>query len=71
MGRQTIAWYTLTDDFEFDFGVAAWRGTNASIRDGDQIPRLAGGGGGVAMIAAVESSNRPTHAQIDAVGGRP
>jgi predicted dithiol-disulfide oxidoreductase (DUF899 family) len=34
-----IPWYTLTDDFDADFGVDEWHGTNAFIRDGDQIFR--------------------------------
>src|SRR3954467_13187168 len=34
-----VPWYTLTDDFDADFGVAEWHGTNAFIRDGDQIFR--------------------------------
>ena len=32
-------WYTLTDDFDADFGVDEWHGTNAFIRDGDRIFR--------------------------------
>ena len=32
-------WYTLTDDFDADFGVDEWHGTNAFIREGDQIFR--------------------------------
>jgi predicted dithiol-disulfide oxidoreductase (DUF899 family) len=28
-------WYTLTDDFDADFGVDEWHGTNAFIRDDD------------------------------------
>jgi predicted dithiol-disulfide oxidoreductase (DUF899 family) len=28
-----IPWYTLTDDFDKDFGVDEWHGTNAFIRD--------------------------------------
>ena len=28
-------WYTITDDFDTDFGVAEWHGTNAFLRDGD------------------------------------
>jgi predicted dithiol-disulfide oxidoreductase (DUF899 family) len=39
MGWQTIPWYTLTDDFDADFGVDQWHGTNAFIRDGDRIFR--------------------------------
>jgi len=32
-------WYTCTDDFDADFGVDEWHGTNAFIREGDQIFR--------------------------------
>jgi predicted dithiol-disulfide oxidoreductase (DUF899 family) len=32
-------WYTLTDGFDADFGVEEWHGTNAFIRDGEQIFR--------------------------------
>jgi predicted dithiol-disulfide oxidoreductase (DUF899 family) len=39
MGWQAIPWYTLTDDFDADFGVDQWHGTNAFIRDRDQIFR--------------------------------
>ena len=28
-------WYTLTDDFDKDFGVDEWHGTNAFLRDDD------------------------------------
>jgi predicted dithiol-disulfide oxidoreductase (DUF899 family) len=34
-----IPWYTLTDDFDSDFGVEEWHGTNAFIRDGDRAFR--------------------------------
>ena len=34
-----IPWYTLTDDFDADFGVDEWHGTNAFIRDGDRVFR--------------------------------
>ena len=30
-----VPWYTLTDDFDKDFGVDEWHGTNAFIRDVD------------------------------------
>ena len=30
-----IPWYTLTDDFDADFGVGEWHGTNAFFRDDD------------------------------------
>ena len=39
MGWETIPWYTVTDDFDVDFGVDQWHGTNAFIRDGDRIFR--------------------------------
>ena len=39
MGWERIPWYTLTDDFDADFGVDEWHGTNAFIRDGEQIFR--------------------------------
>ena len=35
----TIPWYTITDDFDVDFGVDEWHGTNAFIRDGDRVFR--------------------------------
>ncbi|MGW4964047.1 DUF899 domain-containing protein [Nonomuraea sp. NPDC004186] len=35
----TMPWYTLTDDFDADFGVNEWHGTNAFIRDGDRVFR--------------------------------
>ncbi|HYZ66676.1 MAG TPA: DUF899 family protein, partial [Mycobacterium sp.] len=35
MGWQRIPWYTITDDFDVDFGVNEWHGHNAFIRDGD------------------------------------
>jgi predicted dithiol-disulfide oxidoreductase (DUF899 family) len=31
----SMPWYTITDDFDADFGVDEWHGTNAFIRDGD------------------------------------
>lgn len=38
-----IPWYSLTDDFDADFGCDQWHGTNAFIRtagdDGDQVYR--------------------------------
>jgi predicted dithiol-disulfide oxidoreductase (DUF899 family) len=35
----TVPWYTITDDFDADFGVDEWHGTNAFLREGDQIYR--------------------------------
>jgi predicted dithiol-disulfide oxidoreductase (DUF899 family) len=34
-----LPWYTLTDDFDADFGVDEWHGTNAFLRDGDRVYR--------------------------------
>jgi predicted dithiol-disulfide oxidoreductase (DUF899 family) len=39
MGWEHIPWYTITDDFDKDFGVDEWHGHNAFIRDGDRIFR--------------------------------
>jgi predicted dithiol-disulfide oxidoreductase (DUF899 family) len=35
MGWDFVPWYTLTDDFDADFGVDEWHGTNAFYRDDD------------------------------------
>ena len=32
-----MPWYSLTDDFDADFGVDEWHGTNAFVRDGDRV----------------------------------
>jgi predicted dithiol-disulfide oxidoreductase (DUF899 family) len=34
-----IPWYTMTDEFDADFGVDEWHGTNAFIREGDAVFR--------------------------------
>ncbi len=34
-----MPWYTITDDFDADFGVDEWHGTNAFIRDGNSVFR--------------------------------
>jgi predicted dithiol-disulfide oxidoreductase (DUF899 family) len=34
-----IPWYTITDSFDAEFGVAEWHGHNAFIRDGDRVFR--------------------------------
>jgi predicted dithiol-disulfide oxidoreductase (DUF899 family) len=39
MGWGQIPWYTITDDFDKDFGVDEEHGTNAFIREGDSIFR--------------------------------
>ena len=39
MGWEMIPWYTITDDFDKDFGADEWHGTNAFIRDGDRLFR--------------------------------
>ncbi|MEU0084462.1 DUF899 domain-containing protein [Streptomyces sp. NPDC006274] len=35
----TMPWYTMLDDFDADFGVDEWHGTNAFIRNGDSVFR--------------------------------
>src|SRR4051812_4251457 len=39
MGWAHIPWYTITDDFDKDFGVDQWHGHNAFIREDDRIFR--------------------------------
>jgi predicted dithiol-disulfide oxidoreductase (DUF899 family) len=39
MSWQFIPWFTMTDEFDADFGVDEWHGTNAFIRDGDRVFR--------------------------------
>jgi predicted dithiol-disulfide oxidoreductase (DUF899 family) len=34
-----MPWYTITDDFDTDFDVREWHGTNAFVRDGDRVFR--------------------------------
>jgi predicted dithiol-disulfide oxidoreductase (DUF899 family) len=34
-----IPWYTVTDSFDTDFDVGEWHGTNAFLRDGDEVFR--------------------------------
>ena len=34
-----MPWYTIVDDFDVDFGVDEWHGTNAFIRDDEQVFR--------------------------------
>jgi predicted dithiol-disulfide oxidoreductase (DUF899 family) len=39
MDWQKIPWVTITDSFDKDFGVDEWHGTNAFIRDGNDVFR--------------------------------
>jgi predicted dithiol-disulfide oxidoreductase (DUF899 family) len=39
MGWEGIPWVTITDDFDKDHDVDEWHGTNAFIREGDQVYR--------------------------------
>ena len=39
MGWENIPWYTITDDFDADFAVDEWHGTNAFLRDRDRTFR--------------------------------
>ncbi|MDQ3282055.1 MAG: DUF899 family protein [Acidobacteriota bacterium] len=34
-----MPWFTITDDFDRDFGVDEWHGTNAFFRDGERVYR--------------------------------
>jgi predicted dithiol-disulfide oxidoreductase (DUF899 family) len=34
-----IPWFTITDDFDADFGVDEWHGTNVFFREGDSVFR--------------------------------
>lgn len=34
-----IPWFTITDNFDVDFGVDLWHGTNVFYREGDQVFR--------------------------------
>jgi RNA polymerase sigma-70 factor (ECF subfamily) len=37
MGWEHIPWFTITDDFDVDFGVDQWHGTTVFFRDGDRV----------------------------------
>jgi predicted dithiol-disulfide oxidoreductase (DUF899 family) len=39
MGWENIPWVTITDDFDKDHDVDEWHGTNAFVREGDQVYR--------------------------------
>lgn len=39
MGWEHIPWFTITDDFDEDFGVDEWHATNVFLRVGDRIYR--------------------------------
>ena len=39
MGWQQIPWYTITDDWDKDFGVDEWHATNVFLRVGDRVYR--------------------------------
>ena len=39
MGWEHIPWFTITDDFDADFGVDEWHGTNTFLRAGDRVFR--------------------------------
>ena len=39
MGWDGIPWFTITDDFDADFGVGEWHGTNVFFRDADKLFR--------------------------------
>jgi predicted dithiol-disulfide oxidoreductase (DUF899 family) len=39
MGWEHIPWFTILDDFDKDFGVDEWHGTNVFIREDDKVFR--------------------------------
>jgi predicted dithiol-disulfide oxidoreductase (DUF899 family) len=39
MDWEQIPWYTITDNFDLDFGVDQWHGHNVFFRDGDKVYR--------------------------------
>ncbi len=39
MGWELIPWYTITDEWDTDHDVGEWHGTNAFLREGDEIYR--------------------------------
>lgn len=39
MGWEQIPWYTITDNFDADFGVDEWHGHNVFVRNGEKIYR--------------------------------
>jgi predicted dithiol-disulfide oxidoreductase (DUF899 family) len=39
MGWEMLPWFTMVDDFDVDFGVDEWHGTNAFIRDEGRVFR--------------------------------
>ena len=39
LGWDLIPWYTITDEFDADFDVPEWHGTNVFLRENDQIFR--------------------------------
>jgi predicted dithiol-disulfide oxidoreductase (DUF899 family) len=39
MGWERIPWYTITDEFDADFGVGEWHGTNVFLKDDGEIYR--------------------------------
>src|ERR1700679_2966461 len=39
MGWENIPWYTITDSFDADFGVAEYHGHNVFFREGDKVFR--------------------------------
>src|SRR3954465_12685124 len=64
MGWELIPWYTISDDFDKDFGVDEWHATNAFIREDDGIYRTYG-----SHSRAEEHMGRPgTPLDIPALG---
>jgi predicted dithiol-disulfide oxidoreductase (DUF899 family) len=64
MGWEHIPWYTITDDFDKDFGVDEWHGHNVFIREGDRIFRTYS----VHSRGAEHIGNTWSHLDITALG---
>ncbi len=76
MGWELIPWYTITDDFDKDFGVDEWHGTNALLPGyhGARPPGGVGGlAGGLSADPAVRVVELPRRVRQDRVnrGGEP
>ena len=72
MGWEKIPWYTITDDFDKDFGVDQWHGHNVFFRDeNDRIFRTyyINNRGDEAMGSGVELSGRNAAGTAGGLGG--
>ena len=68
MGWELIPWYTLTDDFDADFDVDEWHGTNAFLRD-ETTASTARTSSTSAATSAGQHVELPRHHRARAPGG--